>query len=109
MVTRRALWTGESAGMLDRPGGHPEPSNIFDFQDPSVPKIEEIVKSFQKKQDVSKSRKSDVDLKQEQNLTIAFESMNSAVAKEVSYLSLSNEIKIKWKKLNSLQNKFLIQ
>ena len=25
---KRALWTGEDAGKLDRPGGHPEPDNV---------------------------------------------------------------------------------
>lgn len=29
VVTRRAMWTGEYPGALDRPGGHPEPSRIF--------------------------------------------------------------------------------
>ncbi|XP_045110899.1 uridine diphosphate glucose pyrophosphatase NUDT22-like [Portunus trituberculatus] len=29
VVTRRAQWTGEYPGALDRPGGHPEPNNIF--------------------------------------------------------------------------------
>ncbi|XP_063873202.1 uridine diphosphate glucose pyrophosphatase NUDT22-like [Scylla paramamosain] len=29
VVTRRAQWTGEYPGALDRPGGHPEPSHIF--------------------------------------------------------------------------------
>lgn len=28
-MTRRALWTAEYPGALDRPGGHPEPSRIF--------------------------------------------------------------------------------
>lgn len=29
VVTRRAQWTAEYPGALDRPGGHPEPSHIF--------------------------------------------------------------------------------
>ncbi|KAK3882579.1 hypothetical protein Pcinc_013056, partial [Petrolisthes cinctipes] len=29
VVTRRAEWTQEHPGALDRPGGHPEPSNVF--------------------------------------------------------------------------------
>lgn len=29
VVTRRAQWTAEYPGALDRPGGHPEPSRIF--------------------------------------------------------------------------------
>ena len=28
VVTQRALWVGEHPGMLDTPGGHPEPSNV---------------------------------------------------------------------------------
>lgn len=28
-MIRRALWTAEYPGALDRPGGHPEPSHIF--------------------------------------------------------------------------------
>lgn len=28
-MTRRAEWTAEYPGALDRPGGHPEPSNIL--------------------------------------------------------------------------------
>ncbi|XP_064103181.1 uridine diphosphate glucose pyrophosphatase NUDT22-like [Macrobrachium nipponense] len=29
VVTRRAAWTGEYPGMLDRPGGHPEPDLVL--------------------------------------------------------------------------------
>ncbi|XP_042210765.1 uridine diphosphate glucose pyrophosphatase NUDT22-like [Homarus americanus] len=29
VVTRRAGWTGEYPGALDRPGGHPEPGRVF--------------------------------------------------------------------------------
>ncbi|XP_076047705.1 uridine diphosphate glucose pyrophosphatase NUDT22-like [Oratosquilla oratoria] len=29
VVGRRAAWTGEEPGMLDRPGGHAEPDNVF--------------------------------------------------------------------------------
>ena len=28
IITQRALWVGEHPGMLDTPGGHPEPANI---------------------------------------------------------------------------------
>jgi len=28
LISRRAAWVGEHAGMLDTPGGHPEPSNL---------------------------------------------------------------------------------
>ncbi|KAG0710680.1 Uridine diphosphate glucose pyrophosphatase [Chionoecetes opilio] len=35
VVIRRAQWTGEYPGALDRPGGHPEPGRIF-FPDASL-------------------------------------------------------------------------
>lgn len=28
LFIKRALWTGEDKGKLDRPGGHPEPENV---------------------------------------------------------------------------------
>jgi len=28
VILKRSLWTGECAGMYDRPGGHPEPSEV---------------------------------------------------------------------------------
>ena len=29
VLVRRASWTGEGAGMIDRPGGHPEPDDAL--------------------------------------------------------------------------------
>ena len=29
ILIRRALWTGEAAGKIDRPGGHPEPDEAL--------------------------------------------------------------------------------
>ncbi|KAF2353740.1 NUDIX hydrolase domain-like [Trinorchestia longiramus] len=31
LLLRRSMWTGEAAGKWDRPGGHPEPSNIAEL------------------------------------------------------------------------------
>ena len=28
VLCHRAMWTGESGGKIDRPGGHPEPDNV---------------------------------------------------------------------------------
>lgn len=29
LLIRRAKWTGEYPNAIDRPGGHPEPDNVF--------------------------------------------------------------------------------
>ena len=45
ILQRRAKWTGESPGKIDRPGGHPEPSNVKNLN--SVDILAEIFKSPQ--------------------------------------------------------------
>ena len=46
ILQKRAAWTGEAPGKIDRPGGHPEPSNISpNFTNEEV--LEEIFKSPQ--------------------------------------------------------------
>ncbi|XP_068247969.1 uridine diphosphate glucose pyrophosphatase NUDT22-like [Palaemon carinicauda] len=39
-VIRRASWTGEYPGMLDRPGGHPEPDQVLTPEGKPKPEIE---------------------------------------------------------------------
>ena len=45
ILQRRAQWTGESPGKIDRPGGHPEPSNVKHLN--AIEILSEIFKSPQ--------------------------------------------------------------
>ena len=46
ILQKRAAWTGEAPGKIDRPGGHPEPSNVSsNFTNEEI--LEEIFKSPQ--------------------------------------------------------------
>ena len=69
LVIRRALWTGENPGMIDRPGGHPEPSKIFKFNDPDKPTSEEMKRTYKGTTDTS--------------VPVTFTQMQDGVIKEV--------------------------